>query len=455
MDKNEFFNKLPYWLKVAAASLRGFYLRWWRYGPDTNKLVSEILERDTWSLERLQAHQNEELARLLDHTATRIPYYREQWTQRRKKGDRSPWDVLGNWPVLRKEEIRQNPKAFVDPNAHCLFIEHTSGSTGTPLTLYHSRETLHSWYALHAARVLQWNGVSLNNKWGIIGGQMIVPFSQHKPPFWVWNHALHQLYLSSYHISQRNVTAYVEAIEHHKIDYLLGYPSSLTALSNFAQELKLKIPPMKVIISNAEPLFDYQRESISKAFCCPVVDTYGMSELVCGASECGKGSLHLWPEAGFVQILNDTDDTILPPQTTGRIICTGLLNFDMPLIRYETGDRGSLNSQPCACGRTLPIIEAIDGRMDDIIVTADGRRLGRLDPIFKTDIPIREAQIIQEDIETIRVKFVPDTGYDHDKLLSDRLHERLGDMELIFEQVESIPRGANGKFRAVISRIQN
>lgn len=455
MNELNIYHSLPYPLKVIVASLHGYSLYHWRYGSDTEKLVAEALERDAWSGEQWQTLQEKRLALILHLAATKVPYYRDQWQKRRAAGDVASWEVLSNWPVLKKSVLRENPKAFIveDNVAQHFYIEHTSGTTGTPLTLYQSRSTLHHWYALLEARIRCWNHISRDDHWAIIGGQLVSSFNRAKPPFWVWNQAFHQLYLSSYHISDSNAQAYISALQKYKVQYILSYPSSLTALAESVLSEKIAVPFIKVAISNAEPLFDYQRSIISQAFRCPVINTYGMSELVCGASECDHGSLHLWPEAGFIEVMDDEKDELLSQEMTGRIIATGLFNSDMPLIRYETGDRGSLKLGTCECGRHLPMINQIGGRMDDVIITRDGRKIGRLDPVFKVDIPILEAQVIQEDLETVRIKYIPGPGYEHDHLLSQRLHERLGDMNIIFEKVESIPRGANGKFKAVISKV--
>jgi len=457
MDKLKVYHSLPYLLKVLGASLHGYNLNHWRYGSETEKLVAEALERETWSIEQWENWQEEHLAFILHLAATNVPYYRDHWQKRRSAGDTASWEILSNWSVLKKSTLRENPKAFLIENssARRLYVEHTSGTTGTPLTLFQSRTTLHHWYSLYEARIRRWNHVSRNDRWAIIGGQMVTTFNQIKPPFWVWNQAFHQLYLSSYHISDVNTQSYISAIQKYQVRYILSYPSSLTALAESVLRKNTTAPPLQVAIINAEPLFDYQRALISKAFRCPVINTYGMSELVCGASECEHGSLHLWPEAGIIEVMDDEKDEKISQYETGRIIATGLLNSDMPLIRYETGDRGSLKPGTCTCGRHMPMLNQIDGRMDDVIITRDGRRIGRLDPIFKADIPIQEAQIIQEDLETVRIKYIPGSGYDHDKLLSQRLHERLGDMNFIFERVESIPRGSNGKFKAVISKVRN
>jgi phenylacetate-CoA ligase len=215
---------------------------------------------------------------------------------------------------------------------------------------------------------------------------------------------------------------------------------------------------LSVVISNAEPLFAYQRELISRVFACPVRDTYGMCEMACAASECEAGKLHLWPEAGFFEVLNDADDDPVMSGEIGRLVCTGLLNHDMPLIRYEVGDRVAIAppGEKCACGRTLPVILSVEGRSDDLILTSDGRRIGRMDPIFKRDIPIREGQIIQQSLELIRVLVVPGLAFTqrHERKLIAAVRERVGNMVVQIEKVSEIPRSANGKFRAVISNVK-
>jgi len=139
----------------------------------------------------------------------------------------------------------------------------------------------------------------------------------------------------------------------------------------------------------------------------------------------------------------------------GELVCTGLLNADMPLIRYRVGDRGGLgvDTFPCACGRTLPVLRSLDGRSDDVLYTEDGRAIGRLDPIFKEHLPVREAQIVQESGKRIRVRYVPDANFtfQNGQSIIQRLQARMGPVEVVLEEVNSIPRTRNGKFRAVIN----
>lgn len=451
------YHRLPYPLKSMAAGARGRTLSKWRYGPNAEELVEATLARDAWSQEQWDAWQAERLALVLHRAATQVPYYREQWAGRRRNGDRAAWDLLENWPVLAKDELRQAPHAFVadDCNRDEMFYEHTSGTTGKPLHIWLARETVQAWFAIYEARARRWYGVSRHDRWAILGGQLVAPVTQKRPPFWVWNATMHQLYLSAYHLAPENIAAYLQAMAEHEVTFLLGYPSGLYRLAQAAHELGLKAPQLRVAVGNAEPLLDHQRATIGEVFGCPVRDTYGMAEIAAAASECDHGHLHIWPEVGIIEILADTAGAPETARQAGRLVATGILNADMPLIRYDTGDRAALAGPDtlCACGRSLPLLQSLEGRKDDVVITPDGRHIGRLDPIFKADLPIREAQIIQETPDRLRVLYVPTADYSAQdgEALVRRIHDRVGDMDVVLEPVAEVPRTANGKFRAVIS----
>lgn len=275
---------------------------------------------------------------------------------------------------------------------------------------------------------------------------MVAPVKQKKPPFWVWNAGLNQLYLSSYHLAPSLIPAYLDALVKYRIKYILGYPSAIHALAQEALKLGRTDLELDIVIANAEPLYDYQRATISNAFGCPVRETYGMAEIVAAASECEHGSLHQWPDTGIIELgTGDSDDS-------SELICTGLVNADMPLIRYRVGDSGKLRDKACACGRSLPLIDKIEGRSDDLLYTLDGRRIGRLDPVFKGNLPVREAQIIQESLSTLKVRYVPAENFCNDvfETLTERIRERMGDVNVVFDEVSAIPRTSRGKFKAVV-----
>src|SRR2546422_2303421 len=174
--------------------------------------------------------------------------------------------------------------------------------------------------------------------------------------------------------------------------YLLGYPSALYALAREVLRLGRGDVTMRVAITSAEQLPEWQRETIAAAFGSPVRQTYGMSETVAWASECERGTLHLWPEVSLIEVL--ADDRVTAPGEFGEFICTGLLNADFPLIRCRLGDAGRLapSGTLCACGRTLPALAAVDGRTNDLLLTRDGRRVAWFHPVWY-GLPVRQGQI--------------------------------------------------------------
>lgn len=451
------YHRLPNALRSLVATGRGYQLRRWRYGPETDTLVAEALSREQWSEERWRAWREERLAYLLHRAATRVPFYREQWAARRARGDRSSWEEISNWPLLDKEELRSHPRCFVadDQDIRAMFHEHTSGTSGKPLDLWWSRQTARAWYALSEARVRHWNGVNRRERWAIVGGQAVVPPSAKKPPYWVWNAAMKQLYISANHVSAGTVPAMMESLRRYRITHVLGYPSSLTAIARGIAG-NIALPELRVVITNAEPVHSWQRDLIQSTFGSRVVETYGMGEIVAAGSECSAGRLHLWPEVGMVEVVDDQTPDALDPGATGRLVCTGLLNHDMPLIRYLVGDRGSLaeRDEPCACGRRLPTFSNLEGRSADMLFAPDGRRVFWLNPVFY-ELPIREAQIVQERLRHVRVRYVPAPGFSEaeGKLVIGRIRARMGDVDVELEAVEEIPRGPNGKFRPVVCHV--
>lgn len=448
------YHRSPYPARVAAASVRGAVLRARRYDRRTDAAVDAVLERETWGQDAWSSWQEPRLEALLQGARTHTSAYRSipGWSG-------SAREALGAFPLLTKDQLRRDPASFVRDDApRRLVHEHTSGTTGTPLSLTISGADYRSWYALAEARWRQWYGVSRRDRWAIVGGQAVVPPHATGPPYWVWNAAQRQLYLSSYHVAPRTAAAYVQALDHHRVAYVLGYPSSLHALAVACRDQGIRPRALRVVVANAEPVLDHQRDVIQDIFGCAVRETYGMAEYVAAASECAHGRLHLWPEVGILEVLEQGADRPLPPGASGRFACTGLLNRTMPLVRYLVGDAGALadpHARPCPCGRTLPVLASVEGRCDDLVRTPDGRLLGRLDPVFKGDLPIAGAQIIQEELDRFRVLVVPGPGYGPATAAAivARLRDRVGEVRVQVEEVADLPRTANGKFQAVISRV--
>ena len=450
------YHRLPAGARSVAATLHGLYLRWWRYGPDSERLMQEALEREHWTAEQWSAWRQERLAYVLERAATRVPYYREQWRARRRRGDRASWELLENWPILEKEAVRQSPRAFVadDRSVRRMFHLRTSGTTGTPLEVWRSHAVVRALYSIGLSRTRGWHGVSLRDRRAMLGGQLVTPIQQRRPPFWVWNAGLRQLYMSSYHLAPDLIPHYLDALVRYRIVYLAGFTSSLSALAQEAVRLGRRDLKMVVALAGTEPLHDYQRAAIAEAFQCPVRESYGMVENVAAATECEAGRLHQWPEVGLIEVFEG--DRPAPAGSFGEFICTGLLNPDMPFVRYRLGDCGRLaaDDEQCKCRRTLPVIAGIDGRTTDLLLTRDGRRVFWLNPVLY-GIPVRQAQFVQESLDRMLVRYVAGPGFtpESGRTIVERVRERMGEVQVVLEQVDEVPRAANRKMRSVICNV--
>jgi len=454
MDKVKLFQKLPNFLKTLIASARGYQLKKLR-SANRDLYLKEIKSRDTWTKEQIYQYQKEQSRIMLDYAVMHVPYYRTLWNDIHKIDPQRDHLILDNWPVLEKDALRQNPELFLsdEVDKSKLTHIHTSGTSGKPMNFWFDRYTISYWYAMYEYRIRNWNGVTETDRWANFGGQLIVDINQEKPPFWTWNFVMNQLYFSSYHITPENTKYYINAIIRYKITYLLGYVSSIYSIANEGLKQNLPMPKLDLVITTAEPLLQHQKETIEKAFGCRAIQTYSSCEFVFGSNENLNGDIYIWPEAGIAEVMDEKG--LIKLEGKGQLITTGFLNKGMPLIRYRLGDTVKINKGFIG-GKNFDFFEEIIGRTDDLIITKDGKIVGRLDPVFKSDINIKESQIIQEDYDDFTVRIVPDEGFSvkDTEAIASRLKDRVGnDVVIKFDIIDKIPRGPNGKFKAVVSHI--
>ena len=258
---------------------------------------------------------------------------------------------------------------------------------------------------------------------------------------------------SAYHMSDRNLPGYIEALERYRPVEIIGYPSAIYTLADFCRRTNRRIDiPLRVVITNSETLFDWQRDAVETYLHARVCDYYGSAESVVFAGQCRASRYHLEPLMGAAEVI-DEDGNIVPPGGQGRLVCTTVSNRMMPLIRYEIGDSVVRSVGDCPCGRPGPTWQAVIGRNDDVVVTPEGRPVGRLDHIFKGARGIREAQIAQQAPNRLVVRVVPDVDYDPSvaAAIIANARERVGPaMQIVVNMVASVPRTSSGKFRGVV-----
>jgi len=450
----------PIWLQNVGISLYGLMWRHRRFGGNFARYVTEFQARESFTAEQWRAYQTEQLRLLLVHARRHVPHYTELFAGLRLSDDdlsRFSLDDLPTLPMLEKEQIRNEPERFVSRSVplHHLNHYHTSGTTGTPLTVLRATDTDHKIQALYEVRVRNWAGLNRKMSRAMFGGRIIVPRAHDRGPFWRHNLIERQLYMSVFHISPSNVAAYVDILNRFRPDYLVGYACSQHILARMIAEHGLEIYRPRAILTTSEKLTPEMRETISEVFGCPVYDGYSAYEACCHISECEHHTLHESPDMGIIELLDEAGQPAKEGDY-GEIVATGLLNFDQPLIRYRTGDLTIRATGSCACGRAMPTYQELIGRLDDIVVSADGREIVRFSGIFKELPHVREGQIVQKTVTDFLVRIAITEGFTEDEkaTIHNRLHTRLGPVNLEFEYVEEIERTLRGKFRAVISHVK-
>jgi phenylacetate-CoA ligase len=166
---------------------------------------------------------------------------------------------------------------------------------------------------------------------------------------------------------------------------------------------------------------------------------------------------HVLADACVVEVLRP-NGTPAGPGEEGELVCTGLLDGTMPLIRYRIGDRAVQAEGTCRCGRTGPLLNAITGRVEDVVLTPDGRSVGRLDHVFKDTVGVREAQIVQATPNLLLVRVVPRGAFgpvDESQIRRELNFRTGGTMKIEIIRVDGLQRTASGKLPFVISALRS
>lgn len=421
----------------------------------------EFSETEYWDREELEKLQWEKFKKLLSYSYENVCFYRNRFKQVGiTPEDIKSFDDLTKIPMLTKKDIRNHLDDLIADRANKedLIVHETSGSTGTPLTIYYDKQCYIAIQAAYA-RWKEFAGCNAMKDKFVYIGRHDFPEGSDGSDFWGEYLPLsNELKLASTNMTPKVLGKYVERIRNFEPKYIQGYASGVYVLAYYIHEMK---SDMKVdaVLTSSDALYPKYREIIEGVFKCKVFDRYGSIEDVATAVECEEhNGMHIDMEKCLIEIIDDSGNQLFGK--TGEIIGTNLENYAMPLIRYRTNDLGSLNLRECSCGRKSILLDKLEGRKDDFIVAPDGRIIGSsgitvlLEPIKR----LKECQIIQNEIESIEILTVWEEGYsqiDIDDLVNAFQHDIGTSLELNIEVVDSIPRSRGGKFKFVISNLSS
>lgn len=433
---------------------------WWyhrRFGGEFRRQVKLVWERSSWSPTRLLTYQARRLSDLL-RVATQAPYYREVFAKAGVTRSTPPYEALGRLPVLTKETLRSRSRNLLtqDPPPRGTKVFQISRTTGTPTEIYYTSPFHQLVEAFFEVRNRNWAGVTYRDRRAMFGVRKVCRPDQSKPPFWRLSPRENLAYFSIYHLSPQFMLSYVQFLNKFQPKLVMGCPSALAVLARFVLEERLSLAPVKAIITTSETVTDEARQVIEEAWECRVFDQYSAVEACMLATQCEHGRYHVSPDFGYLEIV-DWEGNPCPPGEVGTAVCTGLGNYLQPLIRYEVGDAVAWSQETtCPCGRRTPMLQSIEGRIEDLCYTANGKALQRFDTVFKDVMAVREAQIVQEALGHFVLRVVTTrrfNGSSRERLVTNML-EHVGQARIDVVEVDEIQRTPSGKFRAVISKVK-
>lgn len=417
-------------------------------------------EANQWlTPDALAALQWAKLKRLLEHCWREVPYYRQAWKDLgvSPQDIRSPADYA-RLPVLTKPEIRTHFDALhATSMRNGLLYKTTGGSTGEPLRFGYTTESYQRRIAA-MWRGYSWAGARMGRRTLYLWGMAIQsPMRPHAIKDRLYHAAFNRRMLNAFLMSEERMPEYVAEIDAFRPRIIIGYAGPLLRMAEWIIDRGHRVHRPQSVLSAAEALNDAHRDTIEKAFGCPVFNTYGCREFMLIASECGqRDGLHLSADHLAVELV----DLQAGPngERIGEIAVTDLHNYGMPLLRYANGDLAVAGEKTCACGRGLPLLRKVEGRKLDTLRTPAGHLLpGEFIVYAFLGIPcIKRYQVVQRTLDTLDVNIVPDAGFGDATL--DQIRREIGkaigsSVTLRIHLVERIEASASGKFRVAICEL--
>lgn len=454
---DKLYARSPVWLQNAMVSTYGLYWHWARFGGNYSKSVEAYQQREFYKAEQWMEFQNQQLKQLLSICLDHVPYYRDNWSISEKNSAKR--GLISDLPLLEKEPLREDPKRFwrddLRPFPKLNF--YTSGTTGTSIATRFSLSELRESLAIREARSLRWAGVTFKEPRATFSGRLVEPDPEKDEHIYRFNAVENQVYFSAFHLKPTTAHRYVQALKRHNITWMTGYSVSFYLLARHIIDQGLKVPTLKAVITTSEKLTAEMRTVMQRAYGCRIYEEYSTVENALFVSECEHGCLHLSPESGIVEILKPDGSYCLPGEI-GEVVTTCLTRTFQPLVRFRLGDLAVWDDRKCPCGREMPVIKEVVGRLEDVVTGPDGRQLVRFHGIFVDQPNILEGQIIQENLKYFMVEVVSTKNFSEKDVveITKRMTQRLGsDVEIVVKQVDKIPRTAAGKFKAVVSNLRH
>jgi len=451
------YDRAPAPARHLLTSARGWVLTRLRYSRETFAILNDLRGHESWTAGQIADHQLRALRQTLRQAVDSVPFYGNYPLAKiRDLKD------LSRLPVIDRETILDSQDRFLSRNVRASrrIRAGTTGTTGASLRVAYSENLArHNWAFL--LRQWAWATVEPRQPRITLQGPRVVPANRGEPPYWTYNVPERQVLMSIFHLSERTAPSYLDFLCRHRGEVLEGFPSVLGILADFAIEAGIRVP-MRVVFTSGEPLYPRVRAKIEAVFQAHTFDSYGMTEYCGLIQECERGQMHLAPEYGFLEIVDERGNPTKPGEE-GHFVWTGFLNDAMPLIRYRIGDRGRWQEGgPCPCGRAFPLVVPTITRESDILHCPDGRLFSAraLNQLLKQSTTFRCCQFIHDRPNRVAIRAVArgasQNGHTADDLMQIRsdLQDLLGkSMQVIAELAIAPIVRRGGKIPLIIEEV--
>jgi phenylacetate-coenzyme A ligase PaaK-like adenylate-forming protein len=390
------------------------------------------------------------LRRVVQVAARRVPHYRDLFHRTGLDPDdiRSPEDLV-KVPITTNEVLRALPRKMVVAEGHPfegLVDRYSSGSTGITLHTYLTPRERYL-QALNAMRVFRSGGYRARD----ILLDLTEPFIP--PPRWIERL---KLFRKKYIPHTEDIREQIEKMLAWGPEVILTLPTILDLLLDAVVEHSAVLGAVfrpRLVYTVGEHLSERLRKRSMEVLGCDPIDVYGATEVGPIAFQCPERDGYHINADGLVVEVVDAEGRPLPPGETGRVLVTGLQNETMPFVRYSVGDLGRLRGGRCRCGRGLPLMESVQGRIVEALFRSDGKSISAYGPIMvmETGQGVDRYQLLQDRPGALVVRFVGTLDNRGD--IVSGLKKFLGDdLHVEFEEVDSLGTVGGGKFKLVLSR---
>lgn len=436
---------------------------YWKYIKHAKVLqYYKQLQKHQWATrEENSSIQRKKLYTLIQYASQNIPYYQKMIQEYNLRfSDDTIFTDIKKFPLLTKDIIRKNFDQLYKFRDNTYYRNTSGGSTGEPIILYQDADYF-AWNTATKVLFDQWAGRKIGERMVSLSGtfQDILKSGQGFK-LYLRQQLSGITILNTNRMSEKDKYQYVQRINHTKPSIIFAYNHEL---SRFVQEHNLSVYSPKAVISTGGVLYPEVQARIEEVFRAPLFNCYGSREVGSMACNCKKSpGLHLIPDIHYLEILDNNGKEVKQGEA-GNIIVTLLSNYTMPLIRYKIGDIGILSEKNCQCGRELPLLEKVIGRIGGRFKNKFGDFIsaGLFYSLFYFQENIRQFQVIQETTDLILINLVlieknklEDMGKYFEEN-NQKIQKIMGHkISIKYNIVDEIEPSPSGKYMHVFSKVE-